>query len=187
MSWGAIIAGAANFLGGQATNSANANLDAKNRNFQLKMSSTAHQREVKDMQAAGLNPILSAGGGAGASTGSGSRTPMMNPVQIDMPAIMQNEVAKQQLNQGQQRLDIDKANSAATIAQNLSQAELNKTKALVEKGGALSRYLGTEARETGKRIIEKESRKAMQNDTRVLMNAQPKPNTTSSGGEMALP
>lgn len=42
----------------------------KNRDWQEYMSNTAHQREVKDLLAAGLNPVLSAN--AGAVTPSGS-------------------------------------------------------------------------------------------------------------------
>ena len=58
----------------QQFNSAEA---ARSRDWQEYMSNTAHQRELVDLKAAGLNPILAANGGAPATAG-GSATSSIN-------------------------------------------------------------------------------------------------------------
>nr|QJB19886.1 MAG: DNA pilot protein [Microvirus sp.] len=64
---GGMLAG---MQGQKEANEANIALSREQMTFQERMSSTAHQREVADLKAAGLNPILSANAGASSPPGA---------------------------------------------------------------------------------------------------------------------
>ena len=77
------------FFGAKKQNKRAAALARENRAFQERMSSTAYQRSMADMKAAGLNPILAYSKG-GASAPSGNVAPVVDEFSGAMSSALQS-------------------------------------------------------------------------------------------------
>lgn len=130
--WGDIFSAGVGFLGGERQNAANAKQAAAQMAFQERMSSTAHQREVKDLAAAGLNPILSVSkGGPGASTPGGAMATMQNTAASAMDTMRtRNEVRN--MKEQWHNINMDTSAKESMIPVNNRTEELLAQKKLTE-------------------------------------------------------
>lgn len=123
-----LIGGLLQLQGAREANAANSDMANRQMDFQRAMSGTAHQREVADLRAAGLNPILSAN--AGASTPSGASATMTNALEGLGSSIAntgKNYAEYSQAQRGQNsQIGVNEANIEATKAQQ-KLAEIKQT------------------------------------------------------------
>ena len=200
MSWlaAATLAGAGlSFLGAKDANKEAAASSARQMEFQERMSNTAHQREVKDLRAAGLNPILSAKYG-GASTPPGSQYAPEN-VAKDAPAAFKNAAQQywsaksiqsnvalqtEQINSEETRQQLDSAKAAEAQANadsirgvegTLGEQAIKKSKKEVQQitKNTLDIIQSTKNKKQQEQQIKLQNKKLIQ-ETKLLRTQMPK-------------
>lgn len=140
-----LVPGIIGAFGQSSTNRANSAQAQRQMDFQERMSNTAHQREVADLRAAGLNPILSAGG-SGASSPSGSQATMLNSAKAGLDARREAEAlyASVKLMGQQASTEMDKQDNLIADT-NLKKTQQDQVKQMVEQVKEQTRLLKNNA------------------------------------------
>lgn len=169
--WGSIWGAAINAASTRAQRMSDKHMYERQWNREFAMANSAHQREVKDLIAAGLNPILSAGGGGAANV---SPTPPPDPgFGIDgvTTAKAFSEIANIKQNTKKQRAETKNTQAETKIKENLGKISdaagkggnlLNQgadtIKEAIEWGSSTARDVGSKVRQWQDNIGKKDNK-----------------------------
>lgn len=146
--WGALASSAASVYGAmlsakaqQKTNTANLDAQDKANLLSVDLANTSHQREVQDLRAANLNPILSAGG-------SGASSPQLQAASVESPGQSFGNAA------GNVGRELSRAMATSTNLDNRQRAANIESQGLANQNAAIDLELNSAQKEFDTQMIE---------------------------------
>lgn len=135
---GGIVSAGINYFSAKDTNRKAKKLAREQMGFQERMSNTAYQRAVKDMRAAGINPMLAYAQG-GASTPSGAQ-PNLKAPSVGDTALTGMEVGSKTTQRKLQNQNIIKQNKLIDAQTDHANAQASSARGLAKQQNVIGDY-----------------------------------------------